>query len=113
SSVRSRSSDPLDDQLSAATERIRRDVLALGRTDPVIVIDGRSGAGKSSLAARLVRAWPLPEPVQLLALDALYPGWAGLQHGSEIVRESVLEPHRQGRIGVWRRWDWELACAAE
>ncbi|MFD5225376.1 hypothetical protein ACFWHT_07100 [Microbacterium sp. NPDC058342] len=105
--------DPLDAQLTTATERIRRAVLEVSASNPVVVIDGRSGAGKSSLAARLVRAWPLRTPVQLLALDSVYPGWNGLTQGARIAREDVLVPHGRGRIGTWRRWDWERSAEAE
>lgn len=109
----SRSSDPLDAQLTAATERICVAVRDIAASNPVIVIDGRSGAGKSSLAARVARAWPLHTPVQLLALDSVYPGWSGLERGALIAREQVLVPHGRGIIGTWRRWDWERDEEAE
>ena len=109
----SRSSDPLDEALTAAAERIRAAVVDVAATKPVLVIEGRSGSGKTSLAARLIAAWPLRTPVQLLALDSVYPGWDGLEHGAEIVREQVLVPHGRGLVGTWRRWDWERAEEAE
>lgn len=61
-----------------------------------ILIDGRSGSGKTELARSLVAGWP---GAQLLRLDDLYPGWAGLDAGSAAI-PSVLELHR------WRSWDW-------
>lgn len=105
--------DPFGERLGAATDRIREAITAVSASNPVVVIDGRSGAGKSSLAARVARAWPLSTPVQLLALDSLYPGWHGLECGAEIARESVLRPHGRGLIGIWRRWDWEREEEAE
>lgn len=105
--------DPFGEQLDAAASRILDAVMAVSASNPVVVIDGRSGAGKSSLAARLVRAWPLSTPTQLLALDSVYPGWGGLERGAEIAREGVLRPHARGVIGIWRRWDWERAAEAE
>lgn len=105
--------DPLDERLTEATERILLAVQGLSASNPVVLIDGRSGAGKTSLAARLTRAWPLRTPVQLLALDSLYPGWVGLADGAQIARERVLVPHGRGLIGVWRRWDWERSEEAE
>ena len=109
----SRSSDPLDEALTAAAERIRAAVIDVAASNPVVIIDGRSGAGKTSLAARLIHGWPLTAPVQLLALDSVYPGWGGLERGAEIVRSEVLVPHGRGRIGIWRRWDWERQEEAE
>ncbi len=80
--------------------------------DPAIVlIDGGSGAGKTSLAHRLV---PLlgrtaGEWAQLVSLDDVYPGWGGLEAGSRAVHEQVLRAHEPG----WRRWDWMTEREAE
>lgn len=111
--MHSRSSDPLDSALTDAASRICAAVLGVAASNPVVVIDGRSGAGKSSLAERLIRDWPLRTPVQLLALDSIYPGWDGLERGAQTAREEVLVPHGRGRLGIWRRWDWELGEEAE
>jgi uridine kinase len=69
-----------------------------------MLIDGRSGSGKTELAAAI--AVDNPE-VQLLGLDDVYPGWDGLLAGSAAVHETVLPEHR------WRRWDWAAASFAE
>jgi uridine kinase len=111
--VPSRSSDPFVEVLAAATERICTAVVAVEASNPVVIIDGRSGAGKTSLTARVIRAWPLRTPVQLVALDSVYPGWSGLEQGAETVRQSLLIPHGRGLLGTWRRWDWELGEEAE
>lgn len=114
SSAPSRSSaDAVDDALAGAAAAIAHDVRAVGATNPVIVVDGRSGAGKSSLARRLVAAWPLRGRVQLVALDDLYPGWDGLADGSDYARDMILTPHAKGAVGVWERWDWERGERAE
>lgn len=88
-------------------------VAAVAAPNPVVVVDGRSGAGKSSLAQRLVAAWPGRVRVQLVALDDVYPGWDGLADGVAYARESILRPHARGLIGVWQRWDWEENARAE
>ncbi len=85
----------------------------MAAANPVVLIDGGSGAGKSSLAALLVRRWPVVGHVQLIALDSLYPGWDGLDGGAERARERILGPHGRGYIGIWRRWDWEEQSEAE
>lgn len=94
-------------------ERIRAAVVQVAASNPVVVIDGRSGAGKSSLAERLIGSWPLKTSVQLLALDSVYPGWDGLERGADLARTEVLVPHGRDRIGIWRRWDWEHHVEAE
>ncbi|MFP3465110.1 ATP-binding protein [Leifsonia sp. SIMBA_070] len=74
---------------------------------PVILIDGPSGAGKSSLADLLLRAWPAGGEPRLVRMDDLYPGWDGLDAGSEAVGRDLLEPLRASGAGSWQRWDWE------
>lgn len=90
-----------------------RAVTAVAASNPVVLIDGRSGAGKSSLARALVARWPLAGRVQSVALDSLYPGWDGLDEGARLAREQILVPHARGVIGVWQRWDWQAHAPAE
>lgn len=52
-------------------------------------------------------------PVQLVPLDALYPGWDGLAEGGRIVSDEILTPRAEGRVGVFRRWDWQLDVPGE
>lgn len=84
-------------------ERIASAARASG-TRPVLIVDGRSGAGKTSLA-RLVA----PRlGATLVSLDDVYPGWDGLGAGSAAV------PRMLGSSGAgWRRWDWAAERAAE
>lgn len=63
----------------------------------VVLIDGRSGTGKTTLgnavASRL--------GAQIVHLDDLYPGWDGLRAASMAVVTDVL-----GGPSGYRRWDW-------
>jgi len=71
----------------------------------VVLIDGRSGAGKTVLAEALAPRLG----AQLVSLDDLYPGWEGLEAGSDAVHETVLRARDPG----WTRWDWAAARPAE
>jgi uridine kinase len=71
----------------------------------VVLVDGRSGSGKSTLSRRLAASLG----ANLVRMDDLYPGWDGLEAGSEHVREFVLAS-TQPR---WRRWDWASDEPAE
>lgn len=109
----SASADPVSTALEVAASHVLESVVGLGASNPVVLIDGRSGSGKTSLARILVSRWPLRGRVQLVALDSLYPGWDGLADGVEAARKLILRPHARGLIGVWERWDWEAAAPAE
>ena len=106
-----------DDRVAAALEHaatlIVEDIRALAAVNPVVIIDGRSGAGKTSLARMLVERWPISGRVQLVALDSIYPGWDGLRDGVDRALDGVLRPHGRGDLGEWRRWDWEHGVEAE
>lgn len=111
--MRSRDDDPVAAALERAAALIAKDIRALAASNPVVLIDGRSGAGKTSLARRVVDRWPVAGRVQLIALDSIYPGWDGLDAGVERSLEWILRPHGRGYLGTWRRWDWDRATEAE
>jgi len=114
SSAPSRSNpDAVGNSLGIAVDRIIAAVAEVAASNPVVLIDGRSGAGKTSLARTLVARWPLRGRVQLVALDSIYPGWDGLDDGVELARELILTPHAKGLVGVWQRWDWTVGEPAE
>ncbi len=70
--------------------------LTAGPQPWVLLIDGRSGAGKTVLARRLAAVLPA---ATLVSLDDVYPGWDGLAAGSAAVPGII-------RHGGWTRWDW-------
>lgn len=98
-----------------AAAEARRILAAVARTGvgvPVVLIDGPSGVGKTTVADALVSAWP-ETGLQRVNMDDLYPGWEGLGAASRAVVEHLLRPIRDRRTGWWRRWDWSEATAAE
>jgi len=76
---------------------------ALGEALPVVLIDGRSGSGKTELATALAERID----AQLVRLDDVYQGWDGLEAASKLVRSDILLHHR------WQRWDWASGRLAE
>jgi len=72
----------------------------------VIAIDGRSGSGKTSLAARLHARLAAP----VVALEDLYGGWDGLERGIGLLVSEVLEPLSAGRPARVPRYDWVAAA---
>jgi uridine kinase len=69
----------------------------------IILIDGRSGSGKTELAKLLAETYP---EFELVRLDDLYPGWDGLEAGSAAVPEIIRERR-------WRAWDWSRDAPGE
>ncbi|MHA3722817.1 hypothetical protein ACXR2T_02960 [Leucobacter sp. HY1910] len=66
----------------------------------VLLIDGRSGSGKTSLAERAVAAARLCDlDPQLLHVEDLYPGWDGLAAGSRALAGVLAQR-------AYRRYDW-------
>ena len=78
---------------------------AAGRTR-VVAVDGRSGAGKTSLAAGLKSALHAP----VVAVEDLYGGWDGLERGIDLLVSGVLEPLAAGRAALVPRYDWIAAA---
>jgi cytidylate kinase len=75
----------------------------------VLAIDGRSGAGKTYLAAALGRELGAP----IVSLEDLYGGWDGLERGIGLLVSEVLEPLAAGRAAVVPRYDWVAGRWAE
>lgn len=68
----------------------------------VVAVDGRSGAGKTTLARALAVALEAP----VVALEELYGGWDGLADGARRLVDDVLAPlAADGRVTV-PRYDW-------
>ncbi|HEX4628397.1 MAG TPA: hypothetical protein VH137_06355 [Gemmatimonadales bacterium] len=83
----------------------RRVVPRRGRTR-VVAVDGRSGAGKTSLAGGLRLALGAP----VVSLEDLYGGWDGLERGIDLLVSEVLEPLSAGRAALVPRYNWVTAA---
>lgn len=73
----------------------------------VLLIDGRSGAGKTVLAQAIAEQIERVRGIrpQLIGMDELYPGWDGLAQGSHALPEVI-------RSAEYRRYDWEQSTFA-
>jgi hypothetical protein len=76
----------------------------------VVAVDGPSGAGKTSLAARLGAC---VDGAAVVHLDDVYPGWDGLEAAIPRLVAWVLQPVSVGRPPRWRRYDWVAGRYAE
>ncbi|MDI6102532.1 (d)CMP kinase [Actinoplanes sp. NEAU-A12] len=96
-------------------EAVAARVVAWARGLPVdegrrmIAIEGRSGAGKTTLARAVADRLGAP----LIHMDDLYAGWDGLREGVGVLCDWVLEPLAGGKPATWRRWDWTAGAYAE
>ncbi len=72
----------------------------------LLAVDGRSGSGKTSLAAELAALLRPHLTVSVFHLDAIYPGWDGLMSSFETYVDEVLAPLAAGRTARWHWWDW-------
>lgn len=70
-----------------------------------LLIDGPSGAGKTTLAVLIGERLG----IRVVHLDDFYPGWGGLAEGARMVADDVLHPTRPG---YWR-WDWQRQTCGE
>lgn len=68
----------------------------------VVLVDGRSGAGKTTLAYDLAAQLG----AQLVHMDELYPGWDGLAAGAATVAQLL-------RTGSYERYDWGAGVFTE
>jgi uridine kinase len=113
--------DPPAGRAPAAVEAAATRLAALVATAPALVgttrlvcVDGPAGSGKTTLADSLVRRLrAAATTVELLHMDDVYEGWAGLDVGMATVATSVVLPLQAGRAGRYRRFDWHREEFAE
>jgi uridine kinase len=89
-------------------DAVREVVAMVARAEPkcgrtrVVGVDGRSGAGKSTFA----RALSVALGASVVALEQIYGGWSGLEHGVDLLVSDVLQPLAAGRTVYVPHYDW-------
>lgn len=98
----------LDDLAAAYPEGVNlARLLPAPEVRPFLIgIDGRSGAGKTTLTTQLAAVLARRHDVTVFHLEDVYLGWDGLQIGMQIYVAEVLEPLRRGADAHWTAWDW-------
>ncbi|THJ68485.1 aminodeoxychorismate synthase component I [Arthrobacter echini] len=79
----------------------------------LIAVDGRSGAGKTSLTLELAALLREHHSVTVFHLEDIYPGWDGLDGGIARYVQHVLGPLRAGQHATWAAWDWDRDADGE
>ncbi|MCX6495721.1 MAG: hypothetical protein NTW23_00100, partial [Rhodoluna sp.] len=95
--------DELIDRLTDETFKL----LDRGIAMPIIVIDGRAGAGKSTLALDLQNELfrsgeSMP---RVIHMDDLYEGWTGLAQGADYLQRFVLGPLLANGTSSWQEYN--------
>lgn len=96
------------------TERVL-ELIELGKSTPIVLIDGRACSGKSTLADELQRKLfkegeSLP---RVIHMDDLYLGWQGLQAGVDYLQRFILKPVSNQTVAEWREFDWAFSTTVE
>lgn len=97
-------------------EPVQQVLSLLGRREPragrtrLVAVDGPSGAGKTTFAARLSDALG---GAPVVHMDDIYPGWDGLADAVPHAVAWVAEPLRRDEAARYRRFDWDRQVYAE
>lgn len=79
---------------------------------PTFLIDGPSGSGKTTLASEIEKHWNSAVKLQVVHMDDLYPGWDGLEQGTQKAMD-MLSERSTGADTHWQRYDWTTEKFAE
>jgi DNA polymerase III delta prime subunit len=101
----------LGEAIIAQIETITNKILELvesGTPTPIILIDGRTGSGKTTFASALQnRLFQKGESApRVIHMDDLYEGWNGLQAGVDYLVRQVLGPLSRREGASWQEYDW-------
>ena len=80
----------------------------------VVAVDGGTGAGKSTVAAALDRAFgERGASTHVLHTDDLLDGWSDLDGSGRRLAELVLDPLAEGRPAAYPAYDWHASRFAD
>jgi uridine kinase len=99
------STDP--QQLEKLADQIL-ELVESGTPTPIILIDGRTGSGKTTFAAALQnRLFQKGDSApRVIHMDDLYDGWDGLQAGVDYLIRQILSPLARREGASWQEYDW-------
>ncbi len=84
------------------------------KSRPVIAIDGPAGAGKTTLAHELYRAFSTKSSVQVIHMDDLYDGWGNaLSSDLSKILQYLVSQHEAKSPAKIRRYNWESSSFGE
>jgi uridine kinase len=84
------------------------EIIETKNPNPIILIDGRAGSGKTTYAKNIQNALfkQLEQAPKIIPMDDLYPGWEGLSEGSQYLTQKILQPLKQNQPASWQVFDW-------
>ncbi len=96
----------LDDLVTRLTEE------SLVLSNPIIVIDGRAGSGKSTFASKLQNQLFIEgeSAPRIIHMDDLYLGWDGLNEGVSYLQRMILTPLLTKGSASWQEYNWDLSA---
>jgi uridine kinase len=99
--------NPLAAQIESIADQVI-ELIEAGTPTPMILVDGRTGSGKTTFAAALQnRLFQKGESApRVIHMDDLYEGWDGLQAGVDYLIRQILNPLSRREGASWQEYDW-------
>ncbi len=73
----------------------------------LVAIDGRAGAGKTTLATKLAREWSNKNSVAIIHMDDLYNGWDdALSESLTYSLQDIVRRHLSGELIEYKKYNW-------
>ena len=84
------------------------DQIDRGNQNPIVLIDGRAGSGKSTFAEKLQQQLfrDGESAPRVIHMDNIFEGWEGLSLGSDYLVRFILNPLARKETASWQDWSW-------